>query len=358
MWTAVVATALLRGTDCQPSSSLVTRNGCHAYDNKCAQNAGYGGKMLQVPTVDASSIMTSAAFIKEHVKAGRPLLLKNASHLFISNTELFTAEALKASPLASYMVDVTASGREVANREANKKTSDPLVPLQDIFQGDKREVFFQAWTVEDGSPAPDSTQDHLGRPAKFKVSGDQSFDVSTYAFKHVKRKNPLFRHEGAFNFIMANEGGVLPHNHAAVFNILTQGAKRWTLVPPESYANHHAQKSFEDWKDTKTGTTYLSESWYSDHADDIKALAHYDFVQEAGDAVFFSQGMTHATLDLCAPTVVFIQKGDFYEAGTTPSDAEPDTEHHGLFRKHAKHKHRKGHHGKRKLEEEGFVMHE
>lgn len=313
-----LAVALLRARDCEPAPALVARNDCQPYDNRCAQRAGYGGALLEVPTVDAREpgFLSSQEFIESYVQGGRPLLLKHAASFFLDHPEMFTSSSLlQNTTFASLRVDVTSSGREVANREVNKHAHDSLIPVSSIF-GPGRHVFFQAWKVDEEYLGLGEQADHLDRPPKFTVQGDESFAASSFAFAHVKRDHGLFRHEGHFNFLMAQHGGVLPHHHAAVLNVLTQGAKRWTLVPPDAYASEQQRLQFEDWKHTPAtggGTSYLSQQWYNDKAEKIKALRHYDFVQEAGDAVFFPNAFTHATLDLCAPTVAFIQKGQFFE---------------------------------------------
>lgn len=335
----VAVAAALLGDQCAPAPALCERNQCRAYDNACAGKAGYGGLLKSVPTVDASrpDFMTSLEFISAHVEGRQPLLIKNASQLFLHHPELFTHEALLQSPLADDWITTTSSGREVTNREHFKKATEPLSPLRKLFEGDKRTVFFQAWHVkEDGElgGAASHVDDNyrLSKPEKFTVAGDQSFSVSSYAFAHVRHDHGLFTHQGAFNFLMANEGGVLPHSHAAVLNVLTQGAKRWTLVAPSAYKTRDEQTQFEDWKDTGIGTKYLSSQWYTDKAAEIKnAHEHYDFVQEQGDAVFFPEGYTHATVDLCSPTIAFIQKGQFTKYWHPDPRAKRQ---HGRLRRH------------------------
>jgi hypothetical protein len=258
--------------------------------------------------------LTSEEFIEKYVKGGRPLLLKNASHLFVDEPELFTEARLLSSPIGAMNVTTTSSGREISADPHHKEATDPLGTVARLFHAHERTVFFQAWAVNAGRWRLGAQSATRAGPA-----GDESRNVSEFAFKHLKRKNPLFRYRGEFNFLMANEGGVLPHSHAAVMNVLTQGAKRWTLIPRDLYPGYRpdaargppAQRKLEDWAHTGPRTTYRSREWYHDKASDVEALGHYDFVQEAGDAVFFPDGCTHATVDLCTPTVSLLMKGKF-----------------------------------------------
>jgi len=289
-------------------SGLMPQPYCHDFEHTEKQ---FSMNVLPIPTEDANDPKVTGQYIYEkYYQHNIPFLIKNAAqNMFHNYANINTAYLLKHFNMTDKTQTNKASGRIVNLFEQTKS-------LEDCLLVPDRCVYFRKFHF-----VKDSSMDEVLWP-----NPDERFFLRPvhYEFINQMKDESLMwgqNRTGTFNVHISNRGGALPHSHSQAVNILHQGRKRWIIVRPSDYGICEDQIDFELHKECPVTRPYkklyfdrnnvcilTSEQWI----ERLKSIdfPHYDFVQEEGDLVFVPMSSSHATLDLCWPTIGNVFMGD------------------------------------------------
>jgi len=289
-------------------SGLMPQPYCQDFEHTEKQ---FSMNVLPIPTEDANDPKVTGNYIYEkYYQHNIPFLIKNAAqNMFHNYANIHTEYLLKHFNMTDKTQTNKASGRIVNLFEQNKSLEDCLL-LPD------RCVYFRKFHF-----VKDSSMDEVMWPHP----DERTFlrPVHREFINQMKDESLMWgqNRTGTFNVHISNRGGALPHSHSQAVNILHQGRKRWIIVRASDYGICEDQIDFELHKECPVTRAYKrlyfdrnhictlsSEQWI----ERLKSIdfPHYDFVQEEGDLVFVPMSSTHATLDLCWPTIGNVFMGD------------------------------------------------
>lgn len=270
---------------------FLERNFCKSTNEKLSP-ASSKLQSLTIDMLDEAAIqtMTSDDFVNKFVKTRTPVLLRGASKLFLHNVSLWSWNGIRNSELAHLTTLVSPGSRGVSGNIKMK-----LEDFMDQIENGNRSLT-SSFPLEWYDNIVESKDQTKKSGMLLEAEALRNVDTSYVSRLLDEHKSHRF---GRFTFFMHNEGGNFPHHHEGTFNVLTAGAKRWTMFDG---ANGVEEK--DAYRKFPYGTASKSWHWFEEDEPRLE-VPHWDFIQESadGDVVYIPDNMIHATMDLCVPTI-------------------------------------------------------
>lgn len=252
--------------------------------------------LREVERVEASKL-TPESFFELYVSRNRPVIIEGASDaLFRDFPNAWTPDALMKHRYSDLPQEVAHWGCH------NEK--DAIMNVSGIFTSPTHAVLF----IGNGI-----TFDEIRSDPQWLLQRSYFDKLRTANVFINMSKSGRYKH---FNLHLSNQGGTVPHSHSPTLNMCMFGAKRWIMVDPLYY------KEGQQHEMEKIRCQYILETspqkWFllnaSSQLDSLR-VPYYDFIQEAGEAVYLPNYFTHATMDICRETVAVELKGPLVTSG-------------------------------------------
>lgn len=264
--------------------------------------------------VDASKL-SPADFYQDYVQRSKPVILKGgAVNLFDDADTAWTVKGFLQNKHASTKQPCTSVGYFGSWRTV--QDSEQECTPKEVFDSPTRMVLLQHFQFESlmcSSESPVNCDPLLWSFSGKKYLSKNQGKLYKEYFKTLRDSNFLVSENASYNWpsdiywLLSNQAGSSPHHHGPTVNGIFHGAKRWILVDPADMNEKQGYLEIERLQ-TAMNLSYTSHDWFREVVPSL-TVPHYDFILEAGDALFFPDGFTHATIDLCRETVATAMMG-------------------------------------------------
>jgi hypothetical protein len=238
---------------------------CNSYSDVGRGPFGVGN-FRPVPRVKAATL-TPELFHQTYVVPNRPVLISGAAeNLFHDVDSFWNIKRLHTSEFA---------GEKQPVRQRHVRLAgccvDNLLNVSEIYASPTRTVHFEHVTFEELLRDPPKER-RLG----LKQEYFHKIKNKTFLRNFGPAEGPMSNlcqdlekeSDGSFNLHLSNQGGAVPHSHAATLNVCVQGAKRWIMVDPLDYQNDTVRAIFERHDKVRAEASqevnfsYTSQDWF------------------------------------------------------------------------------------------------